>query len=102
VLLYQIVSNSNKYIFKFISVFPDFEPIRIGVQGELIREGDVPNIINQNRKMALDDSDDEEASSQSSANGRSTMDIYRQRQQKRVKLTTSSSEQGTTPPPVVT
>jgi hypothetical protein len=85
-----------------ISVFSGFEPIRIGVQGEVIRDLDAPNMMNsQSRKAGLGDSDDEESAAQSTGIDRSNMDIYRQRQQKRVKLTTTTSDQST-PPPVLT
>ncbi len=78
-----------------------FDPIRISVQGDVIRDLDVPNSTGSqpSRKTALGDSDDEDQQSHSTANDRSTMDIYRLRQQKRVKLTTgaSSADQATAP-----
>jgi hypothetical protein len=69
------------------------------VQGELIRDLDVPNNMNNSssRKTGLADSDDEEQQPQSTTNERSTMDIYRLRQQKRVKLTPTTSDQATHP-----
>lgn len=82
----------------------DFEPLRVSVQGEAIRELDSGNAManSQNRKAAHGDSDDEDGTSQSALSDRSTMDIYRQRQQKRVKLSaaTGSADQAT--PPVLT
>jgi hypothetical protein len=81
-------------------VFLAFEPVRLSVQGDLIRDIDGSNMNNNShgRKSALGDSDDEDQQSHLNANDRSTMDIYRQRQQKRVKLTTTNATDLATPP----
>ncbi|CAF5213396.1 unnamed protein product, partial [Rotaria magnacalcarata] len=64
-----------------------FEPVRISVQGEVIRDLDTNN--NQSsRKTEHPDSDDEDHPS--NMNGRGALNLYQQRQQKRVKLTTSA------------
>ncbi|CAF2940210.1 unnamed protein product, partial [Rotaria sp. Silwood2] len=70
-----------------------FEPVRISIQGEVIRDLDSSNTNNshQSRKTGLGDSDDEEQQAPLNVSERSTMDIYRQRQQKRVKLTKTNS-----------
>lgn len=83
----------------FDKLFLGFEPIRISVQGELIRGLDTQNTNNSQhgRKAGLGDSDDEEQQTHSTINDRSTMDIYRLRRQKRVKLAASSSDQATAP-----
>jgi len=61
-----------------------FEPIRISVQGEAIRDLDTNN-NQQSRKTEHPDSDDEEQHTHAGMNGRAAMNIYQQRQQKRVK-----------------
>ncbi len=63
-----------------------FDPVRISVQGEVIRDLDTNN-SQVNRRAEHGDSDDDEQPSSSTTNGRSAMNIYQQRQQKRVKLT---------------
>ncbi|CAF2004236.1 unnamed protein product [Rotaria magnacalcarata] len=70
------------------TTIPDtFEPVRISVQGEVIRDLDTNN--NQSsRKTEHPDSDDEDHPS--NMNGRGALNLYQQRQQKRVKLTTSA------------
>ena len=77
-----------------------FEPLRVGVQGEAIRDLDIRNLNSnpQTRKAGFGDSDDEDQQAQARANDRSTMDIYRRRQQKRVKLTQSNALDQATPP----
>ncbi|CAF1144036.1 unnamed protein product [Adineta ricciae] len=87
-----------------LSIPDNFDPIRIGVQGEMIRNLDGSNTVNnsQSRKTGLGDSDDEELSSQSTAGERSTMNIYRLRQQKRVKLATNTNSSDHNTPPVLT
>ena len=64
--------------------FLAFEPVRISVQGEVIRDLDTNN-NQQSRKTEHPDSDDEEQQTHSNMNGRAAMNIYQQRQQKRVK-----------------
>jgi hypothetical protein len=78
----------------FVSVRLAFEPVRVNVQGEAIRDLDsTTNHSNQHgRKMGHADSDDEDHHTHSMMNDRSTMDIYRQRQQKRVKLSTAAAK----------
>ncbi|CAF5075380.1 unnamed protein product, partial [Rotaria sp. Silwood1] len=68
-------------------------PIRISIQGEILRDLDPTNTNNgqQSRKTGHGDSDDEEQQAPLNVSERSTMDIYRQRQQKRVKLTKTNS-----------
>lgn len=72
---------------RFISAF---DPIRISVQGEVIR--DLENNGNQSTRKGdhADSDDDEQQTSSSMSNGRSAMNIYVERQKKRVKLTTDS------------
>ncbi|CAF2143536.1 unnamed protein product [Rotaria magnacalcarata] len=85
-----------------LNIPDNFDPVRVSVQGELIRDLDSSNANNsqQSRKMGLADSDDEEQQPQLNAGDRSTMDIYRQRQQKRVKLTKNISTDQITAPVV--
>ncbi len=82
----------------------DFEPLRLSIQGDFIRDLDASNNMNNqsNRKTGHGDSDDEEQQPQSTGNERSTMDIYRLRQQKRVKLTTTNNSTDQATPPVLT
>ncbi|CAF0946428.1 unnamed protein product [Rotaria sordida] len=69
-------------------VIPDtFEPVRVSVQGEVIRDLDT-NSSQSGRKMEHADSDEDDQPLQSTMNGRVAMNLYQQRQQKRVKLTT--------------
>jgi hypothetical protein len=70
--------------------FLAFEPIRVSVQGEVIRDLDT-STSQKRRKTEHGDSDDEEQHSQSNMNGRGTMNIYKQRLQKRAKLNADSS-----------
>ncbi|CAF4947704.1 unnamed protein product [Rotaria sp. Silwood1] len=76
-----------------ITIPDTFEPIRISIQGEIVRDLDPTNTNNgqQSRKTGHGDSDDEEQQAPLNVSERSTMDIYRQRQQKRVKLTKTNS-----------
>ncbi|CAF1591298.1 unnamed protein product [Rotaria sp. Silwood1] len=76
-----------------ITIPDSFEPIRISIQGEIVRDLDPTNTNNgqQSRKTGHGDSDDEEQQAPLNVSERSTMDIYRQRQQKRVKLTKTNS-----------
>jgi len=67
-----------------------FEPVRMSVQGEVIRDLDT-NGNQQGRRNEHPDSDDEDHHSQSNVNGRAAMNIYQQRQQKRVKLHTPTT-----------
>jgi len=84
------------YCFVF---FLAFEPVRISVQGEVIRDIDT-NTNKKIRKIEHGDSDDEEQQqTQTHLNGRSPMNIYRQRQQKRAKLNTNTDQ---SLPPVLT
>lgn len=84
----------------------DFDPLRVSVQGDMIRDSDSTNhsTNSSNRKTALGDSDDEEAHGESAGNERSTMDIYRLRRLKRAKLTTTNPGNSTdsSTPPVLT
>ncbi|CAF4073845.1 unnamed protein product, partial [Rotaria sordida] len=64
-----------------------FEPVRVSVQGEVIRDLDT-NSSQSGRKMEHADSDEDDQPLQSTMNGRVAMNLYQQRQQKRVKLTT--------------
>jgi hypothetical protein len=73
----------------FLLIFLAFDPVRISVQGEMIRDLDTNN-SQANRRTEHGDSDDEEQPSPSTTNGRSTMNIYRQRREKRLKLTTTT------------
>ncbi|CAF4460562.1 unnamed protein product [Rotaria socialis] len=94
--------KAARTLFKRAREDTHFDPVRISVQGELIRDLDSSNANNsqQSRKMGLADSDDEEQQPQLNASDRSTMDIYRQRQQKRVKLTKNISTDQITAPVV--
>ncbi|CAF4495476.1 unnamed protein product, partial [Rotaria sp. Silwood1] len=65
-----------------------FEPVRVSVQGEVIRDLDTNN-SQTSRKTEHVDSDEEDQPLQSTMNGRGVMNLYQQRQQKRVKLTTT-------------
>ena len=65
-----------------------FDPVRISIQGDAIRDLDLGN--QQGRKNDRPDSDDEDHHLHSTANGRGTMNIYQQRQQKRVKSIAST------------
>jgi hypothetical protein len=67
-----------------------FEPVRMSVQGEVIRDLDT-NGSQQGRRTEHPDSDEEDHHSQSNTNGRAAMNIYQQRQQKRVKLNTTTT-----------
>jgi hypothetical protein len=69
--------NLKIYYLFFIA----FEPVRVSVQGELIRDLDTNN-NQQKRKLEHADSDDEEQPSQINMNGRSAMNIYIQRRRK--------------------
>ena len=65
---------------------PDnFEPVRISIQGGVIRDLDMNN-GQINRRTEHPDSDDDDQSSHMNSNGRSAMNIYQQRQQKRARL----------------
>ena len=65
-----------------------FEPVRMSIQGDVIRDLDMSNT--QNRKSEHPDSDDEEQQGHGTSNGRSATNIYIERQKKRVKLANSS------------
>lgn len=63
-----------------------FDPVRISVQGEAIR--DLENNVNSSSRRADHaDSDDDDHPTLSTSNGRSAGNIYVERQKKRVKLT---------------
>ncbi|CAF4826480.1 unnamed protein product, partial [Rotaria sp. Silwood2] len=64
-------------------------PVRVSVQGEVIRDLDTNNGPSS-RKTEHADSDEEDQSLQSNLNGRGVMNLYQQRQQKRVKLTATA------------
>lgn len=83
------------------SSFVDFEPVRISIQGEFIRDLDSNN-SQQGRKTEHADSDDEDQNAQINLNGRAAMNIYQQRQQKRARLTTAGSNFDYTSSPVLT
>ncbi|CAF4403423.1 unnamed protein product [Adineta steineri] len=80
------------------AVIPDrFEPVRINIQGELIRNLGTMN--NKNSRKA--DSDDEEEQSGFKRTGHTAMNIYQQRQQKRIKLYSNGSNTDLSIPPVL-
>jgi hypothetical protein len=81
-----VLRSSNKLTTVKFLFFSGFEPVRISVQGEVIRDLDTNN-HQQNRRANHGDSDDEDQQSHSTMNGRGTMNIYQERQQKRAKLT---------------
>lgn len=72
-------------IFAYFSIFVAFEPVRISIQGEAIRDFELNN-SQSNRKTEHPDSDEEDQTPLHAINGRSAMNIYQQRQQKRAKL----------------
>ncbi|UJR14715.1 hypothetical protein I4U23_001708 [Adineta vaga] len=82
---FVIIDKLMEYVAR--TVIPNnFEPVRISVQGEVIRDLDMNN-SQQGRKTERADSDDEDQHTQANFNGRSAMNIYQQRQQKRARLT---------------
>lgn len=87
----------HESIVGLFSLSLDFDPLRVSVQGDMIRDSDGTNNSNSqsNRKTAHGDSDDEEQGTESAGGERSTMDIYRLRRLKRAKLTTTTSGNST-------
>jgi hypothetical protein len=69
-------------------VFSAFEPVRMNIQGDVIRDLDKSHT--QARRHERADSDDDEQHAHTASNGRSTMNIYIERQKKRVKLSTTA------------
>lgn len=61
-----------------------FEPVRMSIQGDMIRDLDPAS--SANRKSEHHDSDDDEQHHHGASNGRGTSNIYIERQKKRVKL----------------
>ncbi|CAF3545443.1 unnamed protein product [Adineta steineri] len=93
---FVIIDKLMRYIAR--AVIPDsFEPVRITIQGELIRNLGTMN--NKNSRKA--DSDDEEEQSGFKRTGRTAMNIYQQRQQKRIKLDSNGSNTDLSIPPVL-
>ena len=80
-----------------------FEPLRMSVKGDMIRDGDSKNSTGYQlaKKIRLDDSDEDESTNSSSLSERPAMDIYRRRQQKRVKLGNNASTVDQTTPSVL-